>query len=213
MVSFMVQGTKTYQHSGRPKGSGSGAAEPLKRDEIRRLFGVCIGSRGLRNRAFVALGLHAGMRVGTVKGLQVADVIGLDGKCKASICISGDREKSKRSHRYYLTPQGRQLVNDYISGLNVHELADDAPFFPGRNGGFMTQPSASRLVANLLEKAGIENQSSHALRKTFARGLLDAGVAVPAISEALNHSSIQTTVRYLGDHKAEVRNAVENLSF
>lgn len=171
----------------------------------------CFGSKGLRNRAFIAFGLHAGMRVGTIAGLTVADVVGSHGRCLGEVCISASREKSNRSHRYFISKQGQAIINDYISSISVED--GSMPLFPGRNGKFMSQPSASRIVANLLVKAGIHNNSSHALRKTFARSLLDAGVSVPAISKALNHASIQTTVRYLGEHQEQIQNAVALLKY
>jgi len=151
------------------------------------------------------------MRIGTIANLAVGDVVDPSGKCRSEICIAANREKSKRSHRYYISNQGVEIVNDYLATISSEDAS--RPLFPGRSGSFMTQPSASRLVANLLIKAGIENNSSHSLRKTFARSLLDAGVSVPAISRALAHRSVQNTIRYLGEHEAQVSSAVARLAY
>jgi site-specific recombinase XerD len=65
----------------------------------------------------------------------------------------------------------------------------------------------------LIIKAGIDDASSHSLRASFARLLLDRGVGIETISQALAHKNISTTVIYLGDIAPRTENAVMDISF
>jgi integrase/recombinase XerD len=60
-------------------------------------------------------------------------------------------------------------------------------------------PSYMRgLVPRLARRAGIERRvHPHALRRAFAFELAERGVPIPVISQALGHSSVATTAKYL----------------
>ena len=210
----MSKAIKRNHKRGRPVGSGNGASRPLDAKQVQQLLGVCIGARGLRNRALIALLVHSGMRINTALRLQISDVVH-QGRCKDTICIAANREKSKRSHNYIVSRQGQQIINDYISTLDQHQLIrlDDAFFPSARSGSFMPASSGSRLIGNLLKKAGIPNQSSHCGRKTFAAALLNAGIGIESVSMALNHADLNVTSRYCGDIRPNTVKAVQNLKY
>jgi integrase/recombinase XerD len=196
----MNNGDKVLYKPGRPQGTGKGSARPLSIREIRYLYSSCMGRNGARNQAIITLQLHAGLRVGEVFGF------------KPSIIISGRNMKGKTSHTYYLSNRGQDILKQYVSTLDLTEL--NAPLFPSpKNGGFISPNAGAQLVRNLMKKSGIEDASSHSLRASFARRLLDKGVGVALISQALSHKNISTTISYLGDIAPKAENAVADLVF
>jgi site-specific recombinase XerD len=58
---------------------------------------------------------------------------------------------------------------------------------------------------------GLKRINPHALRRGFAKSLLDRGVKLPYISKALGHSDIAVTTKYLYLDKVEVAETLRNL--
>jgi integrase len=63
--------------------------------------------------------------------------------------------------------------------------------FPGRFGGHKT-PQNNRALEAAFERAGVDDVSSHNLRKTFATRLLSRGAAITDVQHLLGHSSVKT---------------------
>jgi len=57
---------------------------------------------------------------------------------------------------------------------------------------------------------GLPNINPHALRRGFAKRLLNKGAHIAFISKALGHSDIAVTTRYLHIDKEEVANNLRN---
>jgi integrase/recombinase XerD len=208
----MTSTAKTNIRKGRPVGSGKGSARPLTDKEVKILYGVCFGKNGLRNQAIITLQLHAGMRVNECFGLNIGQITDLQGNIKSSIIISSTNMKGKRSHTYYISSTGKEILKSYVKTIDITDR--NAPLFPSpRTKGFISANAGAQLVKNLMKKAGIEDASSHSCRSTFARKLLDNGVGIETISRALSHKHVNTTISYLGNISPNVENAVSNISF
>ena len=59
---------------------------------------------------------------------------------------------------------------------------------------------------------GIDNISPHAIRRGFAKRLLNEGVSVPVISKALGHADLSTTTKYLHISEVELINELKRLN-
>jgi len=82
----------------------------------------------------------------------------------------------------------------------IDRAAGDRPSGPlllRRDGTQMTRRSADRVVHRLAADAGIFRPvSPHALRRSFATLLLQAGVDARAVQDGLDHASMRTTMLY-----------------
>tara|TARA_Y100000310_G_C20493018_1_gene720173 strand:- start:292 stop:939 length:648 start_codon:yes stop_codon:yes gene_type:complete len=215
MISFMGGPMKkSHNSNGRPKGSGCGPARPLTSTEVKILFGSINGKRGSYYRAMIAFGLYAGFRCSTITGLTRGDVI-TNGKCRDFICLSKHRQKNKRSKRYPIAKAGIAIIQEYIDTMSREEQLDsEKPLFPSyRGGGFIPKNSASRMITNLIKSAGLEQVSSHSLRKGFSLKLLTAGYGLETIKTALDHKHLSTTLHYLGNIQPKANTAVLNLNY
>ncbi len=64
-----------------------------------------------------------------------------------------------------------------------------------REDGYFIDPSTFRdKYKKLLDKAGLQSYTFHALRHTFATRALEAGVAIKVVSKILGHATVQITM-------------------
>jgi integrase/recombinase XerC len=61
----------------------------------------------------------------------------------------------------------------------------------------LTPRSIQRIVRKLADSAGVSSSTVHTLRHTFATHMVRKGTNMRVVQEALGHSSLQTTSRYV----------------
>ena len=76
--------------------------------------------------------------------------------------------------------------------LNRTNVVDGEYVFPGRFGGHKTIQN-NRALEAAFRRAGLNDVSSHNLRKTFATRLLSRGAAITDVQHLLGHASVKTT--------------------
>lgn len=86
--------------------------------------------------------------------------------------------------------------------------------FPGRYPGeHMSVASATQWTRRIFDEAGCTEESGHAARHTYATRLIELGVDVPTVAEALGHLSLGSTTVYTRARPANVAAAVQGLDF
>ncbi len=78
--------------------------------------------------------------------------------------------------------------------LNRKRVVGGEYVFPGRYGGHKTIGN-NYALEGAFKRAGLDDVSSHNLRKTFATRLLNRGAAITDVQHLLGHSSVKTTER------------------
>ena len=78
--------------------------------------------------------------------------------------------------------------------LNRRVGVDSEYVCPGKFGGHKTIKN-NRALEAAFQRAGVDDISSHNLRKTFATRLLNRGAAITDVQHLLGHSSVKTTER------------------
>jgi integrase len=76
--------------------------------------------------------------------------------------------------------------------LNRRKVVDGDYAFPGMFGGHKTIQN-NRALEAAFRRAGLDDVSSHNLRKTFATRLLSRGAAITDVQHLLGHASVKTT--------------------
>ena len=100
-------------------------------------------------------------------------------------------------------------------------MKDDAePCFLNRFGSVLTVQMVNRhfKLIKVKYQVKVKNFSTHSLRKTFGRRVVDmagadAEMALIKLSELYNHSSPQITRRYLGLRQEELGEVYDSLQF
>lgn len=150
----------------------------------------------LRNRAAVALMLHAGLRVEEVSMLIVDDIT--INERSGSVLVRNGKGNKQRT-----VPLNKITRLSITPWLNLKP--DTETLFD------LTTRSLQRMVNEIGQRIGIPDLTPHWLRYTFAKMLEKAGTPIEAIRDLLGHNSIETTRRYLRSSMDELQSAVEGV--
>ena len=174
----------------------------LSQDEVARMLRK---TRNPKHRALLMLVYSAGLRVGEVVGLKVADLDMDRGLVRV-------RRGKGGKDRYTL------LARRAVEAVRIYRDAypTDRWLFPGeRADRHLTTRSVQRVVKNAARAAGIEKDvTTHTLRHSFATHLLEAGTNLRIIQELLGHKGAATTQIYTHVARSSlesVRSPLDNL--
>lgn len=171
-------------------------AEILNDDEVTVLIRLCSKSAptGVRNRAMIAVMWRCGLRIAECLNLAVRDI---------------DLDKSTVRVRHGKGDKSRTLgMDDLTTSMVAHWLTQrpkgSSTLFCTLKGEQMDQSYVRHLLRRLQSKAGVERRvHPHALRHSYAAGLAREQVPINVIRDALGHTNIATTDRYLRDISPE----------
>ncbi|MED4851221.1 site-specific integrase [Caldifermentibacillus hisashii] len=161
----------------------------------------------LRDAAAILLMYQTGIRVGTLARLEnkhvnfESNLLKIDGgiiKNHESIYLPFDDVLAR-----LLNALIRQ--NDLIRRDN--RVKNELLFITSRGMTVLSSPSNNIITKRLNKYAkefGLKNINPHALRRGFAKNLLNKGANIALISKALGHSGLAVTTRYLHLDKDEV---------
>jgi len=148
---------------------------------------------GRRDRAAIELLYAAGLRVGELVALDLADL-------KLSERLVRVRGKGRKER---LVPFGRPAalaLDAYLPDRRVWRRGasdDEEPLFVNQRGGRLSDRSVRRQLDRAVRQtAALNHLHPHALRHAFATHLLEAGMDLRTIQELLGHSSLATTQLY-----------------
>jgi integrase/recombinase XerC len=149
-----------------------------------------------RDRAILELLYAAGLRIGELVGLNLADVDLQEGFARV-------RGKGRKERIVPVGRPAREALRAYLDlrdGLHpgaANRPKDAEAIFLNRRGGRITTRSVSRIVLKHLMASGLGKKiTPHGLRHSFATHLLNAGADLRAIQELLGHAQLRTTQRY-----------------
>ena len=186
--------------------ANQGKAKTLNQDEHKRFLEYLANSRqSAQNMAIYLLGYRAGLRVGSIAGLRLNDVLDQSGKLKEVVELRRDIVKGRRNYAVYLThPELREALLSYLAERPDTEV--DNLFESQKNTAF--KPNAlSHKMLKLFRDAGFDGASSHSMRRSFATNCIRAGVDIVSLKTLMNHSSIQQPSEYVATNKDVLRKA------
>jgi site-specific recombinase XerD len=157
----------------------------LSGTEVMQLFEAV---SELKYRVIVMTAYSAGMRIGEVCRLQVADI---DSKRGVMHVRQG---KGKKDRYVMLSPRVLKALRSYWQIVRPR-----GPFlFPGRESDTpISQQAVREALRTALLKTGIQKRVTfHSLRHAFATHLLEAGSDIRVIQALLGHASLRTTEQY-----------------
>jgi len=174
----------------------------LKKEEAERLFEAADPFW----KDLLAFALNTGLRLGNICNLKWKSV-NLEAR---NIVISGFESKNKKKFKIWMNPTVFELLKRMHEANGKH----DHVFMRDANGSGKTA-LIDRWVQyefkRLIDEAGIEDLHFHDLRHTFGCRLVDRGVDLLTIKEAMAHKSITSTLCYVRANENHVRNAFHSL--
>ncbi len=160
----------------------------LDPDEAKVLVEVSTDAPlGLRDRAMLELFYSSGLRLSELCGLLWRDLDLADGL--VTVLGKGAKQRS--------VPLGSHARNALAQWRASTGAGSDAPVFPGRAGGPITQRAVQLRISLLAHRQGLfKHVHPHLLRHSFASHILESSGDLRGVQELLGHADIATTQIY-----------------
>ena len=160
---------------------------------LLRAAGASSHGLAARNYALVQLMLQAGLRVGEVAALKVADITMNDRSGSVRI----RQGKGLKARDVPLNATARRALKQHLD--HRHVAGQDTPLFISSRETAMPVRTIQSVVASIARRARLKRVavSAHTLRHTFALGYLrDNPGKLLELAGLLGHESLDTTVVY-----------------
>ena len=159
----------------------------LRDEDIERVWHE-IGC--VRDRAWFALMVRGGLRVGEVVTLKVGDVLNkAEGESPARIRVEG---KGRKERVVWLSADAYTVLAEWLAERGESRSAH---IFLNERGQPLSANGIEWLLHRYGRQAGID-LTPHQLRHTFARQLTEAGMPITSLGKLMGHSQISTTQIY-----------------
>lgn len=158
----------------------------------------------LRDATVYLLIFENGVRIGTVSKLECG-MVDINNKL---IRYSGRTMKNHKPLTLPISDDLCLLLSHFIDHKEDNDLV-----FTTSKGRPLTSNVICKRTPIYRERTGIKEITPHAIRRGFAKRLLDKGVNIAIISKALNHQSLETTTMYLDIQNKEVVEQLKKIMF
>ena len=174
--------------------------ESLTIDQVREVLSIIkrTTERGKRDYALINLMARTGLRTIEVVRADAGDIKQEGGE--ALLYVQG-KGRDEKDEFVLLTEATLKPLRAYLRARG--KTAQDQPLFSSlsdRNrGGRLTTKMIRKIIKDELREVDIDSPklSAHSLRHFFATQSLKAGAPIIQVKEALRHSSIETTQKYI----------------
>jgi len=145
-----------------------------------------------RNIMMLKLLHGAGLRVGELAALKVADVVNINGVVRDQIILQPHQTKGHEQRTVYLNEKLKSELAEYVVALDR-----SAYLFASQKRDHFTANTLQAVISSLYRRVGLEGCSSHTGRRSFITKLASAGVGARVLQELAGHRNLATTQRYI----------------
>lgn len=180
--------------------------EVVTAHQFGKLLGALEGKtlRARRDMAIALLMYSAGLRVGEVIALRLADVE-IRARSGHVLIRQG---KGLKERMVPLGAEVRRALRDY---LELRPAAATNTLFVSRTGKPLHARDVERVIAEAARQVGYE-VTPHTLRHSFATRFIQAnGGDVASLATILGHQHVVTTTRYLHANQEQLQEKMEHL--
>lgn len=186
------------------KGKIMGQKSPLTPQEIWAIRIRLQNEGQRRDLALFNLAIDSKLRASDLLGIRVSDVA-KNGKTQSRATIS--QKKTKRPVRFEITERTRESVDRWIEASG---LVSSDYLFPSRQHAspHLSLRQYARVVEGWVSGIGLDSTAygTHSMRRTKATLIYRRTKNLRAVQLLLGHSSLDSTVQYLG---IEIDDALE----
>jgi len=162
------------------------------------------GIENLKHKTILSLIYSAGLRIGEVTRLKLADI----NENRMQIRI--EQAKGKKDRYTLLAENTLKLLRIYKKEYKPKEY-----LFEGQFGGYYSTTSIRNILKEGIKKSKLQLKGSvHTLRHSFATHLLESGTDLRYIQGLLGHSSSKTTEIYThisNKHLQKIKSPIDSL--
>lgn len=186
---------------------GTKLPEFMSEDELKEFLDAVEASdfkkNTNRNKLIIKVIIFTGIRVSEALNLKFRDI-----SQEGDLFIFRIRGKG---NKYRIVMVKKHLIEDHLNALETHYENKDGFVFINSKGRPLTQAYVSRIVEQILFKAGIRKakNGAHMLRHTFATMLYKKHKDLVLVQEALGHASLNTSRIYTHFNSDKLRLAAQ----
>ena len=172
----------------------------LRDEDLQRIWAVISSAR---DRAWFVLMVRAGLRVGEVVDLKLANLLSPpQGEQPARLRVCG---KGRKERIVLLTADAYAILKTWLS-----ERPDsaEAQLFLNERGKVLSVNGVEWLLHGYGRQVGVD-LTPHQLRHTFARQVTETGMPITSLGKLLGHSQITTTQIYTAGADPELSKAYQ----
>ena len=172
----------------------------LSNEQVQQLWGVVTDPR---DRAWFALMLRAGLRVGEVVRLTESDLLAPPrNEQPARLRVYG---KGQKERVVLLTADTYAVLQAW---LRQRLASEDNTIFLNHRGQPLTTNGVEWLLRRYGQQVGLK-VTPHQLRHTYARQLTEGGMPVTSLSKLMGHAQVSTTQVYTAGADPELAQAYQ----
>lgn len=176
--------------------------------ELRRVLDqIATRRHAARNRAMILMTHYAGMRVGEIASLKMADVVDREGHVRKEIRLDAEQTKGDEARVVFVNERLRKELIAYVA--TVGNPRPDAPFFTTQKRTTFSANTLCQSINEIYRMAEIDGATSHSGRRSFITALAAKGIGVRVLASLAGHKSITTTQAYIDVNDEMKRAAVE----
>ena len=173
----------------------------LRDEDLAQVWAVIASAR---DRAWFALMVRAGLRVGEVVDLKIGDLLSQPhGEQPARLRVCG---KGRKERIVWLTADAYAVLQTWLA---ERPPTPETTIFLNERGQPLTANGIQWLLHRYGQQVGLD-LTPHQLRHTFARQVTEAGMPVTSLGKLLGHAQITTTQIYTAGADPELAQAYQS---
>jgi site-specific recombinase XerD len=181
---------------------------PIRDKKQLELLKMYLREKSKRDYLMLMVGISSALRISDILKLKVGDI--WDGR-KPKEFIFLNEEKTGKYKRFPITENLQKAIREYMKEYSPNQ--DSFLFFSRKGDKPISRQQAALILSVSGDYVGIKEPiSTHSMRKTWGYWAHKSGVSLALIMEALNHSSIANTKKYLGITQEDLDDVYMNLN-
>ncbi len=184
-----------------------GQARILSTKEIGGIFKILSSAR---DKVIFALGVYTGLRVGEIVSLRTNQLFSDAGNVRHVLKVKRTKKKNTVFNDIPVHTKLKKVLADYY---DEQELG--VWLFPSAaaSAGHLTRAQAHNILTDAFETMGLDDASTHSMRRTCLTNMSRAGVPLRTIQEISGHASLSDLQAYLAVDPDDKRRAIELLKY
>jgi integrase/recombinase XerD len=185
----------------------AGQARILSPKEIKNIFQLLPTAR---DKALFAIGIYTGLRVSEIVTLRANQLFTEAGNVRHVLKV---KRKKKKHTVYSDIPVHEKLKK--ILAIYYEEGKINSWLFPSEaaSSGHLTRAQAHNILTKAFEALGLDDASTHSMRRSCLTLMSRAGVPLRTIQEISGHSSLSDLQAYLDVDPDDKRRAINLLRY
>ena len=167
--------------------------EPIRNiEDIRKIEKILL-NQSKRNLLIFTIGINCGLRISDILALNVGDV-------KGKTHIELIEKKTGKYKKYLINSKLKLMFAEFTKNKNAKD-----PLFVSIFNNRMERVAAYYIIRTACEKANIKAKiGTHSMRKTFGYHHYKKFKDLAILQKIFNHSTPQTTLRYIGIEQEQI---------